>query len=436
MTFLSCRAVLARAVFAVALLAAWLLSASAGFAQLSSKTDLEEARNKHRTQLFKLLDGSAQATAADKEVIESAAKWYVHRLDWPIIRSDVKKMHDLQADMENEMINRVTGTNAKGKQAFVNQMGPALVRAMRPLLDMDFLANRVVVLNGAAMLPSMAKLKQDDLGEFLTEIVKDDKRHDAVKLHAIAAMREYMPVTPLTEDSDTDNKTLMRRKAADVARVDALVAYLERGLPNNLPKEEADAARYLRRNALETLALAGTPAVSAMKKKGAVEGPVAPTLLRILSPKSGLEPAPGLAEKIEAMVGLAQMKFPNMPEYNPEPAIHLIGVGIIQMANEYSTDYVNFSLKGKDRKLPIIAWKAQAKRLELALKDLLSNTAKANAGKDAAIALEAQARPILQAINSYDQVQGVVNFRNLVEKLRPKSGAAFKSLKAAEVELE
>ena len=106
------------------------------------------------------------------------------------------------------------------------------------------------------------------------------------------------------------------------------------------------------------------------------------------------------------------------------------------MANEYSTDYVNFSLKGKDRKLPLIAWKAQSKRLELALKDMLNNTAKAGAGKDAASQLEAQARPILQAINSYDQVQRVLDFRNLVERLRPKSGAAFKTLKAAEVELQ
>ncbi len=410
--------------------------AAPGFAQLTAKVDLEEAQRKYRTQILKLIDGSAQPTAADKEAIEMAAKWYVHRLDWPIIRTDAKKMHDLQVEMDNEMISRVSGQNAKGKQAFVNQMGPALVRAMKPLLEMDFLGNRMVVANGAAMLPSMAKLKQDDLGDYLTELVKDDKRHDAVKLHAIAAMREYMPVAPYTEDSDSDNKTLMRRKVADVARVDALVAYLERKLPNNMPKEEADAARYLRRSALETLALAQTPAVSAIKKKGNVEGALAPTLLRVLAAKGGLEPAPGLAEKIEAMVGLAQMKFPNMPEYNPEPAIHLIGVGILQMANEYSTDYINFSLKGKDRKAPLIAWKAQSKRLELALKDLLANTSKAGAGKDAAIQMEAQARPILQSMNNYDQVQRVLDFRNLVEKLRPKSGTSFKSLKAAEIDLE
>ena len=46
-----------------------------------------------------------------------------------------------------------------------------------------------------------------------------------------------------------------------------------------------------------------------------MEGPIAVTLLKVLVP-GNLDPAPNLAERNEAALGLCQMNYKNMPEYD------------------------------------------------------------------------------------------------------------------------
>ena len=74
-----------------------------------------------------------------------------------------------------------------------------------------------------------------------------------------------------------------------------------------LPTDEGEleALRYLRREAVISLAHAGVPAVSAIKSSGAVKGPVAYELLRVLvKGKGAYNPSPSLSERVEAALGL------------------------------------------------------------------------------------------------------------------------------------
>src|SRR5207244_1546371 len=106
-----------------------------------------------------------------------------------------------------------------------------------------------------------------------------------------------------------------------------------------LPYEEQMAVRFIRREAIIALAQAGAPAVSAVPDKVAKKAPnpvglVAPTLLKVLA--GNLQPPPSSHEKIEAAIGLCNMKHPNMPEYNPGLATYLIGQMILDLSAEYS----------------------------------------------------------------------------------------------------
>src|SRR5438105_5010073 len=83
------------------------------------------------------------------------------------------------------------------------QLVKQLARSFRDVFAREFNSdNRASTLNAALMLPPVAKLKQEDIGDLLVEMLKDKKLHDAVKLFAAKAMREFLPATIVTEDDD------------------------------------------------------------------------------------------------------------------------------------------------------------------------------------------------------------------------------------------
>jgi hypothetical protein len=427
-----------------------------GQGQLSQMAELKDAVSKGRSQMVNFTAGTKTPGPADAPLFDTFARWYVHRFTDSILRGDPtsygKKAADLLREFDQEIVDRAfgPGVDKRGNKAFIEMIGPALVKSMRPVFQDDILAadNRMVQVTAATLLPRMARLKQDDIGNYLVELVKDTSKHEAIRLYAVTGLREFPPAR-FFDDIDVGGAKYEKMRDRDVARVDALVAFIE-GAAGKEMKNDPLVVRYLRREALEALAQAQMPAVAAIKRDGKARGAVAPTLLKALT-KTGMQPETGIQEKIAAALGLAQMRYlwplenRGAHEYRADLAVYLVGNFIEEFAKAYNAQWANLNPKNPTFKMPSVAWRIQAKKLELAIKDMVANANPsplqphieeqrkiyANARR-----VETLALPILNDIYQGNQAQQLVPYRSEIQKLRPQIKTPFRTLKSEEIALD
>jgi hypothetical protein len=401
--------------------------------QEGDKDSLQKAFKENSGRRDKLFSGEEPAAADDnfaKKIAEAAANWYIYR-----VTHVTEKPLDVQKEFSAEIVKMMEKTSAKkdrNNRVFIDMFGPALVSSMKKVLARDIKTDQATVINAAMMLPTMAKLKQDKVSDYLIELVQDPKTHDVVRLYALKGLKDAMPITIQPgDDLDLKDAAQNDKRKRDTKLVEALTNYIERPADvAGMSAEEVDAVRYIRREAIITLAHTGAPAVLAVnkKKKDILQGPVAPTLLKVLAGRD-IKPSPSLQEKIEAALGLCAMKHPNMPEYDPSVPAYLIGRTIVDFVDDYSRDYANIGVVGPTRKLPYIGYRTDARRLADALTEFAknANTPHAKILKDLAQPVLASmtkfnaASPYLQAANSQD-------LRKQVSASRPETGKVFKTL--------
>lgn len=394
--------------------------------QLGSETDLQaNFVRKFKTDIdFRGVQGTKTFT---KDQLDLAAQWYVYRVTWISVQQADPEKGMLLVFKDFDILQNAIQTNAKTNAKFVQQFAPMLVQKFRDITNLDLKTNRTSVLNGIQMLPTLAQIKHDDIPKYLMELIKDPQKHEVIKLYALKAIREIFPISPITESQITD-KEMPKLKEKELEKVDLLVGFINRSMP---PGMDENAYRFLRREAIQSLAATRIPAVSAMKHVGKAEGPVAPTLLRTLvRGKNGLVPEATLHEKVEAAIGV--MLFRQLHEYQPQAGIYLLGRFFEEYAGEYMKDRPNVILAPKDRKPPVVAWKVQSRRLENALSEMVKEMGRDNReAKD----LETYVKPILAGINRYDNIN-LNELQSYLKKTEPKSRALFKTVKAPEVEWE
>jgi hypothetical protein len=384
----------------------------------------------------KLTTGDEQPGKADAKVAKAAADYYLYRLTHVtenplVLQIEFSKAIDATLEKRKDKTNR---------PYIDNYFGPALVTSMKEVLSRDIKNNQATVISGAVMLQTMAKLRTDSVNAYLIELVKGGSTtHDAVRLYALKALKESLPITMQQGEFVLDliDKGQNDKRLGDARMVDALSAFIEQPVKvAGLTAEEFAAVRYLRREAIIALANAGSPAVLAVPKKlgkkDAPDGAVAPTLLKVLA--GDVQPPPSLQEKIEAAIGLCLMKHPNMPEYDPSVAAYLIGKTVVDFMDDYNKDLANIAAVGAGRKLPMIAYRTEAKRLS----DGVNEFAK-NANNKSATELKNLAQPILLSMTPNNPMRPyppidnakVNELRQNVQQSRPKTGAVFKTLSKA-----
>jgi hypothetical protein len=402
-----------------------------------TKDSLQKAFRENSVRRDKLFSGEEAAAAEDKSamrIAEAAANWYIYRLTHL-----TENPLDVQKEFSSEivkMMERSFDKKEKNNRVFINMFGPALVSSMKEVLARDVKTDPATVINAAMMLPTMAKLKQDEVSGYLIELVKEGKTHDVVRLYALKGLKEAMPITIQPGDElELTDKAQNNKRKRDTELVEALTNYIERPVNTaGMSVEEVEAVRYVRREAIISLAQAGAPAVLAvnMKKKAILQGAVAPTLLKVLatpfdaraSRPGDIKPPPSLQEKIEAALGLCATKHPNMPEYDPSLATYLIGRTIVDFVDDYNRDLANIGVVGKGRKLPYIGYRTDAKRLGDALTDFAKNAPQAKILKGPAqhvLGSMTKSDPYLPLANSVD-------LRKHVSATRPTTGNVFKTL--------
>jgi hypothetical protein len=418
--------------------------------QLGSKESLLKEWDRTRALRDRLMDGEKPGKDA-ADAAQATANYFLYRFTH---ETEIpEKLHSDFSKLVNGLLER-----PNSRKYVDGYLVPALAKSIEEVLDRDVKLDRSVVIHASMTLPVMAKLmnkdKSDKIGEFLVKAIRDPKTNDVVKLYAFKALREMMPIAaqPSPLHFDPKNQDQNDRRARDKLYVEALTDYIDRPIDlTGLNYEEYAAKRYIRREAIITLAQAGSPAVLALPAKefkmADAVAPVAPTLLRVLAdPVPPNQPASIrsliLKEKVEAALGLCNMKFykdaaknTEMQEYDPAVANYLIALTLHEFASEYSKDLSKFIRAGAEKRLPYIAWKNDAKRFRNGLENYVGKREKENP-KAAEIRALVDVS-ILPSMEKYLNVEGgkIGELERKVKDLRPaaESGKVFRTLPKAPV---
>jgi len=161
-------------------------------------------------------------------------------------------------------------------------------------------------------------------------------------------------------------------------------------------------------------------------------------LLRVLSPgKHGFSPPPSLSEKCEAAVGvcLIRNRFIVSKEYQADLGVYLVGQLLVDFTKEYVKDFPNLKRAGK---VPLLPWRAEAARLDQALKawqkDLKDNNLDMSPlGKKVHLLSEASK-------NLFDQMRTGKSvdprlLQTAVNTLRPTNGLLFQNVPELKIDL-
>lgn len=379
-----------------------------GQGQQGDKKGLEAAfDSKTRARFKDLIDGDVQPNLkTDAAIAKAAAEYYIYRITHRASFNDKTfTAGTVQKEFDDKMVEIMTlkpiEKTVKKNRDFVNKLlSPALAKAMKDVLDVNAVAKApATVIDAGIMFASMARLKDAAVTEFLAGLINDKATHDVLRLYALKGLKESMPIV-VQQDPETvlnlGNAAQNAERSRDAKAVTALTGYIERNVNvAGMSLEEAEGIRYIRREAIISLAHAGAPAVLALNTKqvkgGKLDGPVAPTLLMVCT--GAVNPPPSMQERIEAAIGLAIMKHPNMDEYDANTAVYLVGKTIVDFVDDYNRDLGKIAAIGAGRKLPLIAYRTDAKRLKEALIEFDRNAKGTKAGD-----LKAIAAPLLDSL--------------------------------------
>jgi hypothetical protein len=391
----------------------------------ASETDLNKFRDvKARTEFADLLRGDKELTKADLPLLELGAKYYVYRVTLLTLQ---KKPGELSAVVEDFDSKMKEAKASPKSQAFLKAFAPELVKCFREVLAMDLKQYQVPVVNAGLMLESLGRTGQAAAGDFLASQVKEGK-HDIIKYYALKGLRQYFQSRPpinLSENSED------KERLEEVARIQPVIDFVLRSspLPNNASGEQVAAYLFIRREGIKALAATRTHGIPVLKPKDAVRAPVAYALERVLAEgNAGLSPPASPSEKLEAAIGLCQMQVKIVPRYQPGLMLDLLGRYLLDFSDLYRADHPEFTRPGKEKKTPLLPWKAAAARLKEALKDLETNLVLDAAALKKVRRLQKDMENAFSVINQRKQLEEVNTLRDFLRELPPPNPMVYEGV--------
>jgi len=391
-----------------------------------TKAAVEGPYRKLEQEINRYVSGQKQASGpADKEAVEAAtaaAVWFVYRLDdWFAQPSYREFLPTVVKEFDRSFMDLAVRNKATNK-AFMQIYNKQMIALLKNLMAQDFNNPwwRVPQINGAVMLPVLARYGDEDVGDYLTEMLKDPKLHDALKVYALKGLREFFAASPPQVDRDEQ-----KVRPRDAARVEVLLAFLTRPAPKDAPPEEVEAWRFIRREAIKALAQTRMPA--AVVDKTGVKVPVALGLMKVLAPeKNGLAPTSSLTEKGEAAIGLCRMNAKDFERYKPEATVYLVGKFLVEFATKYREDEPNFG--GKTNRPPLLPWKYYAERLEQSLLELqkqanVQQPPNPAYQQNVKVLLDHTLLPLLGKMKRHDRIDAPDLLENALAKMWPAAPA-------------
>jgi hypothetical protein len=324
---------------------------------------------------FSVKGNSAQEEKEHKAILDKAARWYANRLTHPAYQENTEKGKTMNGlvDEVSKMI-RIPDPKrplSPEQAEFAKEFGTALIVHLRKVLKNDKPITRV---NAARILALLNKAEQEEAADALVDVLKDPNESDGVKLYAARGLKDlFMAKQPA--------------KDRELRCVTALINFLDKlskAPASQLPADEEQGVRYVRREVIRALAQSRYPSLGPVGKE------ISPAwwLLRVAR-RNGIEPEPNVMEQVEAAIGLCQLQPKLTKDYNAEYVAYQVG--------EFIVDFAGYSIN--PNQLPPsnygvgIAWKIQAARLSVALDRLRDNVANKAVGE-----MIAQAKVVLSQI--------------------------------------
>jgi hypothetical protein len=349
----------------------------------ASLDDLKKSFDANKINLIRdFAQGSKQPADRDAGTIKAAAEWHVYRLRVITLQATPNKLYSEVVKPFDELQKVVLQNNSKN-QNFQQRFNRELLSCFRDVLNKNGEAQ--VVVNAALMFPSWASNGSEEVADYLAELVRDPKRHDAVKLYALRGLGEYFKSRGFADTQKPRAGVLAPPDQVenDAKRVQAVIDFVKRKSPitDDMTSEQAEAVRYVRREAIRALAKVQVPALFVEPKANKVKAPVAVALLGLLAGKSaGVDPPLSLLEQCDASLALCNMKWAGIiPEYDPTLAAPFVARTLAEFAKEYNDDFGKVirkpSEQGKEGRVGgLYPWLTLTDRFEGGLKELVKTT--------------------------------------------------------------
>lgn len=407
--------------------------------QLGSKAEIEEPYRQKQSEFQQLMAGTLRYEAAKHQPTAAVCtKYFVWRVTWANVQSDFKPaplrtaMELVREDFEN-LIRRVNGeNNEKNNDEAKDAICKEFTLRFQEIFDLPFEHNRLAHVNAAMLLPDLGKTKNKAVGAYLVNMIKNPKSHEVQRMFAIRGLAEFFPAREFTV-LDQERKQYVDQKVRDLELVDSLVMVIEKNwsLAGETDVSEVEAIRYVRREAIKSLARVGTPAIEVYK--GKAQGAAVHTFMRVLT-DDGMSPSASLTEKIEAALGICQIKSPPPSDYDSQLGIFLVSKFLVEYANDYQNDYPNFKAAGR----PKHPWRFHGERLRQGLQLQANNLNNyKDAWKDRAQELVQAANPMFNDIKLHNTVTtSRDNVMRAMERFRPQSTVVFKKLPPLQLKID
>jgi hypothetical protein len=190
-------------------------------------------------------------------------------------------------------------------------------------------AEILIKINAARMMSIVARAGYEGIAEDIITVLNDPKQSDAVKLYMLQALRHLFAVPHREKGA---NFSVFSKPEAEAKAIQTLIDFITRkpALSADAPKQEVDAYRYLRREAVRALGLVRKPIVKIDDKIVSVP---ALWLLRVANGDKNLVPAPSLSERVEGLVGYLQLS-PDR-DLNMDFAAGFVAAAVVDIARDY-----------------------------------------------------------------------------------------------------
>jgi len=228
-------------------------------------------------------------------------------------------------------------------QAFVKKMLEALAQVLAPPDQLP-----ITRVNAARVLARLASVSGlPETSDVLVKLITDPYKGDGARYWAFRGLRGLYEKNPKPPTGE-------RRQKA----VEALVQFIEKlsKVTAETPIEELDGIRIVRREAIRALGVIRDPGVA--KKKGSEAALV---LVRILRGDKEVIPEPRLDERVEAAVGLANLRPDAGADYQAGYAIANVGQFLVEFLSLWGA---------RNREISREPWKVYCARMEESLQEL------------------------------------------------------------------
>jgi hypothetical protein len=362
-----------------------------GQTKLGGFVEVEQPFFARYARYNQLLEGAAfnETSKEDKGIPELAAKHFVYPLTWSNIQADKSDegLPKIRRLLKDAMTHEKTLSGAN--KDFMKALAHELVVCFKQVLELPMDKDYPAVTSAGLMLQDFAKCRQPEVHDFLMQVTKPDEKDKKnpyppfVRMCAVRALGEFSnplwaPVDNKANATVQEVAAKMQRDSDRINRIGNFVAFPY--VPQGDDEEHVKAYVFVRREGIKALAQSQVPAADIVKKK--VHGPAAYYLLYIAMGGRFADGTPPLTlpEKVEAILGVCNLKLGDTPQYNAELGIYATALCLSEFFAEYNKDYAFFAKVkgGKDTKrvaprIEEITWQTLAARLEDGLNALNSS---------------------------------------------------------------